>query len=70
MEIKEVKYASDVADSNEFCVEKTDVCDSEEELLHVWFDDGNSTTVCKACFDKHVNDGSWTTEETDWLKPT
>lgn len=70
MEIKEVKYAQEVAEGSETCDEGSDVCEENDELYHVWFDDGTSITVCKACFDKHVNDGSWTTEETDRLKPS
>lgn len=63
---KAVKYTSDTPDV--VCKENLPGCDSKLETVHVCFEDGSGITVCRSCFDSHLNDGSWISDGSITIK--
>lgn len=63
--VKVVKYTCEVAAGpGAACTDGSPECDMASGLLHVCFEDGSGTTICKSCFEYHLNDGEWTTDST------
>jgi hypothetical protein len=57
---KIVKYTSEAPTA--VCSEKLTGCDVKSGTVHVCFEDGSGSTVCKNCFDSLINEGKWTTD--------
>lgn len=67
MKVREIKYMCALSrDTGMVCNEQLPGC-SQEARIHVCFEEGIGTFVCKHCFDKHVNDGDWITDSAEVL---
>lgn len=63
---RNVKYTNEAPTA--VCEEKLSVCDMESGTVHVCFDDGGGTTVCRNCFDQRLNEGQWITDGSITIK--
>jgi hypothetical protein len=61
-----VKYTSEAPTA--VCKEKLPGCDVNSGTVHVCFEDGGGITVCRNCFDSHLNEGEWTTDSCVTIK--
>ena len=59
-----VKYTSVVPVGEGECSQKLEGCDAKSGLVHVCFEDGSGTNICRNCFNSLIDQGSWVTDST------
>lgn len=62
--VKVIKYISEVPAKAASCSEKLDGCNLFAGSVHVCFENGDGTTVCKSCFEQCLDEGVWTADST------